>query len=413
MPKHKVIIVGAGIAGLTCAKQLVNSGFEVLILEKSDGLGGRVRTDLVEGFRLDRGFQVLLTAYPEAHKQLDYDRLELSPFIPGALVRREGKFHRLIDPWRRPWAGVRGLFGGIGSLADRLRIAKLRYHATRGTLRDLFDAPEITTMQALRNYGFTEEMIDGFFRPFLGGVFLEDELQTSSRMLHFVFRMFSLGDIALPRFGMQAIPDQLAADIPDRCFHCNTEVSAVSANAAILVDGTQVTADQVVLAVDCFARARVLQEPPPAQPPAAHCFYFSSQQSPVDEPILVLNGDRVGPINNLCVLTKVSYGYAPENAHLISVSVRPSDTDDCVTENEIRSQAGEWFGRMTDDWRLLRTYHISRALSNQNAGVECSEGQAVVSNELVICGDYLGNGSLQSAFESGAAASDLVKRRVR
>ena len=188
-----VVIVGAGLSGLCCARQLQQQGVGFVLLESSDRVGGRVRTDVVEGFRLDRGFQVFLTSYPEAQRILDFESLQLKPFLPGALVRYGGRFHELTDPWRRPFAAVRSLWSPIGSLADKLRVASLRRQSLRGTIEDRFRDPETTSLQSLQRSGFSSSMIDRFFKPFLGGIFLDAELQSSSRMLHFVFRMFSTG----------------------------------------------------------------------------------------------------------------------------------------------------------------------------------------------------------------------------
>ena len=191
--KPDVVIVGAGLAGLCCARELVQRGVGCVLLEASDGVGGRMRTDLVDGFRLDRGFQVFLTSYPEAQRILDFNKLQLRPFLPGALVRFHGRFHELTDPWRRPFAAIRSVWSPIGSLADKLRIASLRHQSLRGTSEQRFLDPEITSLELLQRCGFSESMIDRFLKPFFGGIFLDPRLQTSSRMLHFVFRMLSTG----------------------------------------------------------------------------------------------------------------------------------------------------------------------------------------------------------------------------
>ena len=209
----EVIVIGAGLAGLCCAHRLKQCGIEPLVLEGSDAVGGRVRTDVVDGFRLDRGFQILLSAYPEARTLLDYDQLDLRPFYPGAVVRVEGEFRRLADPWRRPWDALRTLVSPIGTLADKLRLARLRAQVTHRDLPSLLAGPDSSSLTFLRTFGFSEAMIDHFFRPFFGGVFLETHLMTSSRMLQFVFRMFADGDAVLPAEGMAAVPAQLATSL--------------------------------------------------------------------------------------------------------------------------------------------------------------------------------------------------------
>ncbi|MGB7344114.1 MAG: FAD-dependent oxidoreductase, partial [Pirellulaceae bacterium] len=186
-----VIIIGAGLAGLTCASQLTKAGRSVTVLEATDRVGGRVRTDVVDGYTMDHGFQVLLTAYPACQKILDYPALRLQKFDSGALVRNNGRFAILSDPWRQPTKAIQTALSPVGSLGDKLKIAKLRAASSRGSLDDLYARPHQPTIDRLQSDGFSAAMIDQFFRPFLGGVFLEESLATSSRMLEFVFRMFA------------------------------------------------------------------------------------------------------------------------------------------------------------------------------------------------------------------------------
>ncbi|MDX1548792.1 MAG: FAD-dependent oxidoreductase, partial [Rhodothermales bacterium] len=202
-----VVVIGAGLAGLVCARTLHRAGRSVVVLDAADGVGGRIRTDVVEGFRLDRGFQALQTAYPEAQRQFDYAALGLRSFYPGALVRFDGRFHRLADPFRQLLDATGTILSPIGTFKDKLRVAKLRSELVNSSLADLFARDEMTTIEALRDrYHFSENIIERFFRPFFGGIFFDPALQTSSRMFDFVFRMFALGDTALPAEGMEALP---------------------------------------------------------------------------------------------------------------------------------------------------------------------------------------------------------------
>ena len=167
----EVVIIGGGLAGLSCALSLEAAGVPVTLLEATDRPGGRVSTDSVEGFRLDRGFQVLLTAYPEAARLLDYDALQLRNFEPGALVWHSGKFHRFADPVRNPGGAAQFLFDSIVPLADKLNVAKLRARVQAGTWEEMFARPEKTTRDYLHAVPFTANIIERFFEPFFGGVF--------------------------------------------------------------------------------------------------------------------------------------------------------------------------------------------------------------------------------------------------
>ena len=203
-----VAVVGAGLAGLACARQLAQAGIPFVVLEASEEVGGRVCTDRVDGFLLDRGFQALLTAYPEAERLLDYELLELGELYPGALVRVGGRFHRVADPFRRPRDAVSAFFSPVASLRDYPRLARLRGRARTGTVESLFARRETTAVDLLRRLELSSDLIERFFRPFLGAVFLERQLATSSRMVDFAIRMFSLGATALPagRDGCDSAP---------------------------------------------------------------------------------------------------------------------------------------------------------------------------------------------------------------
>src|SRR5918995_693764 len=227
-----VYVVGAGLAGLRCARRLHEKGVAATVLEAADGVGGRVRTDRVDDFLLDRGFQVLLTAYPEATEALDYRELELHPFYPGAMIRTGGRFVTVADPFRRRWDGLRTALAPVGGLGDKLKVAKLRRRVTAESLEELFARPETTTREALAADGFSDTIVDRLFRPLFGGVLLDRELGTSSRMFEFVYRMFALGDVALPTRGMGAIGEQLAGGLPPGCVRLGQRVTAVAATYA-------------------------------------------------------------------------------------------------------------------------------------------------------------------------------------
>lgn len=406
-----VLIVGAGLAGLCCARSLQQQGIDCLLLEASDGVGGRIRTDLVDGFRLDRGFQVFLTSYPEAKSVLDYDTLDLKPFLPGALIRFDGQFHELTDPWRRPFAALRSLRTPIGSLVDKLRVASFRSKTLKGTIEERFQDPETTSIKALQDAGFSPSMIERFFRPFLGGIFLDPELSTSSRMLSFVFRMFSLGNACLPSEGMEAIPQQLAAMLKRSSIQLGAMVVKVSPGSVTLSNGEELQAKSVVVAVEGNKAAEWLGETISVPGQGTTCLYFSARRSPISQPLLVLNGDGRGPINNLCVPTLTAPSYGPPDRTLISVTVLGTGQNLDQLLKEVRLQLGEWFGADARNWNHLRTYSIPYALPVQLPPVlSVPERPVRLSPGLYVCGDHRDNASIQGAMVSGRrAAESLLK----
>lgn len=405
MSAADVIVVGAGLAGLACARRLREAGACVRVLEASDAVGGRVRTDLVDGFQLDRGFQVLLTAYPEAQRVLDLDALGLGRFLPGALVRRGGRFERMIDPWRRPGAAWASLTARIGTLGDRWRLARFRARVGRGSLSWPAQGPETTALEALRAEGFSEDMIDGFFRPFFGGIFLDRSLSTSSRMLQFVFRMMASGDSALPRQGMGAIASQLAAPLGGSVA-LRSRVVAVGRHGVTLAGDERLSAGAVVVACDGLEAARLLGEPSPRWR-GTTCFYYAAERPPVDEPLLLLGAEE-GPINNLAVLSNVAPSYAPSGAALVSVSVL-GVADGEAHEAAVRTQLQSWFGPDAARWRLLRRHVIPRALPDQTPPA-LREWERPVRrlDGLYVCGDHRDNASIQGALASGRRAAEAV-----
>ena len=410
---NPVVIVGGGLAGLTCAKTLISAGVEAIVLEASDDVGGRVRTDEVDGFLLDRGFQVLLTAYPEAQQQLDYAALQLQAFEPGSLIRTNDAFHRMSDPWRRPQHALQTAFAPAGSLMDKLRIGRLRWSAGRGSHDSVFKRPDRTTEQELSALGFTKKMMQRFLRPFLGGVFLDQDLQTSCRMLYFVFRMFSSGDTALPALGMREIPRQLAAGLPGDCVRWKSHVSAIDSNRVTLQNGDVISASSVVVATEQSAAARFLPEV--ASDRAARsvqCVYFSAPEPPVAEKMLVLNGTGRGLVNNLCVPSQVAPHYAPDGQSLISATVLKTDVDGRQLPSLVKAHLREWFGDAVDAWTHLRTYRIAQALPNQSSpAFDPPVHSARLRDNVFVCGDYRANGSINGAMQSGRLVAESIARQ--
>lgn len=407
---HDVVIVGAGLAGLSCARRLERAGVSIAVLDASDAVGGRVRTDEVDGFLLDRGFQVLLTAYPEARQQLDYQALDLKRFLPGALVRHGGAFHALTDPWRRPGRALQSLFSPVGSLGDKLRVARLRSRVRQGTLEDQMRQPETTTLEMLEEAGFSRGMIEQFFRPYLGGIFLEPELRTSSLMFRFVFRMFAEGDASVPAGGMGAIPRQMAAHLSDGVVRLGASVAKVELGRIELASGDRLEARAVVVATDGPMARKLVGESVSAHMQGVTCLYFAADEPPIDEPVLVLNGEGRGPVNNLCVPTQVAPSYGPSGASLVSATVLgvPSESDADLIAN-VREHLSSWFGPAVRGWRHLRTCRIPHALPRQvPPALSAPERPVRLQRGLYVCGDHRDTASIQGAMASGRRAAEAV-----
>lgn len=407
---YDVLIVGAGLAGLTCAKRLTAADVSFLILESSDAVGGRVRTDTVDGFQLDRGNQVLLTAYPEARRQLDYEALALHPFYPGALVWVEGRFHRIADPFRQPWDGLKSLFSPVGTVLDKVLIGVLRRKVLAGTVEQLFTRPETSTLEYLRGSGFSEGMIDRFYRPFLGGIYFDWDLNVSSRMFEFGFRMFSLGETALPSKGIGSISDQLAMRIPGNAVKLNSRVQSVGPGTVRLESGEDISGEVIILATEETEVARLLGDETQPGFRSSTNIHFAAEEPPVPEPIVIMNGEQSGPVNTMYVPSNVSRSYAPDGQALIAVNVigNPSQADEEL-EHGILNQMRSWFGSQADTWRHLRTNRINYSLPKHEPPVTTTPWEPIEKTpQLLVCGAYKSVDSFQWAMASGRRAAEVA-----
>jgi phytoene dehydrogenase-like protein len=404
-----VLIIGAGLAGLACGRHLNDAGISFQIIEASDGIGGRVRTDEFEGFLLDRGFQVLLTAYPEAQRTLDYPALNFKKFTPGALSWFAGRMNKLIDPWRTPGGWREAFSSDFGSFLDKLRILRLRSHLQNSSIEKIFRRPERSTKDTLTSAGFSEEFIHRFFRPFFGGILLDGELKSSSRMFEFVFKMLSEGDTVVPARGMGAITAQLASHLPEDSIRLNTHAESLHENELLLTGGESLRARAIVVAAEAPAAAHLVGEAEPASR-SVSCFYYSADEPPIPRPLIVLNGDGAGPVNNFAVISQVAPTYAPAGRSLVSATVLGTQQ---LTEQQLSgfviAQMKNWFGPVASTWRYLKSYRIPHAQPQQFPGaLEPPQRPVRVRPGVYVCGDHRDNASINGAMFSGRRAAEAV-----
>ena len=364
---HEVVIIGAGLAGLSCARVLQEHDIDFTLLEKTDRPGGRIKTDRVDGFQLDHGFQVLQTGYPDISKYLNLDELELSSFPSGVAIRYDDKFHVVADPRRHPSSFYSTMAAPIGSMGDRFKLLKLAGSLARRPMEHIFESPEEPTMDFLNRYGFSMRFIQSFFSPFFAGACLDPSMQGSSRVLKYVTRLFATGDAALPAQGMGAISDQIAASLPDNSIGYNKEAVKVEEGQVTLADGSVIEAQHIVVAVSQPVCARLLKIDAPAESVAEACVYFGSDwQPPIKTPFLVLNGEGKGPVNNIAFPSLVAPTYAPPGKTLIAaVVLGETFLQNCDLEDLVRKQLGEWFGPEVQGWEHIKTLAIHHALPRQ------------------------------------------------
>tara|TARA_Y100000590_G_scaffold209609_1_gene237504 strand:+ start:539 stop:1741 length:1203 start_codon:yes stop_codon:yes gene_type:complete len=393
------IVVGAGLSGLSCALELEKNGYQVQILEKEDHSGGRVHSDIIEGYILNRGFQVLQTGYPEAKKLLDYKKLELCNLDSEVWIMKNNKIKKLYDPIQNPFNLLKASFSNVGTFWDKLRLLKIRQSTVSRSTDTIFKDNEITSFEQLQNYGFSDSIINEFFKPLFGGAFLDNELNTTSRMLNFVYKIFSIAPVAIPKYGMKSIPEQLEAKLESK-ISFNTKVIKLD-NKNVFLENETLSADVIVLAANHNSTKQLIPSIEEISWNSTSCYYFIADYPPFNSKVVLLNGNNQGKINNVFVPTNVSKDYSPNNKSIISVSTIGLNTN----ETEIRNELKNWFGNQTEDWKLLHVYHIEHALPRMSVpGI--SHSQYV--NGIHMCGDYLTSSSINGSMYSGRITAKQI-----
>jgi len=412
-----IVIVGAGMAGLTAARVLHRQGAPFLLFEREESVGGRVRTDRTAGgFRLDRGFQVLFTRYPAVRRHIDLDQLGPRAFTPGAIIMGpNGERDDIDDPIRVPKKAWQALRSSSLTLADKGRIAleaaDLRLRIAEG----IFTDRDMSTRAYLHDRGFSHRAIERFFAPFFGGTFLDRSLSTSSNLFRFNYKMLAEGQAVLPAFGMGAIPRQLAALLPPTSLRLGRPVERLLREgdrvAGVEAGSERIDADAVIVAAEGPAAAALTGLPLPSEGVGVTTLYFAGEAPLLSEKKIVLNAAPGGYINEVAPLSNVAPEYAPQGQHLISASVlgvRPED--DAAVEQRVRAELAGWFGATAvAGQQLLSIGRISFGQFRQPPGIFA----ALPPVRSGIPGLYNGGeatraSSINGAMEAGEAAALAV-----
>lgn len=397
------LVVGAGLAGLTAAKVLSQSGREVLLLEKSDGVGGRVRTDQYKDFLLDRGFQVLLTAYPELPKHLNLSLLELHSFESGATIFSDGHFSKVGDPFRNVSSIMSTAFTKTIGMQDKIKLLKLR-NSLIGRKKIYFQQKDDKRiLETFEELGFTSKAINSFFKPLVGGIQLDPSLSGSTRLCFLVLKMLFIGDAAVPSRGMGAISEQLSKQINESSIRLTSSVDKVEGKKVILESGESFLPSNLIIATEGPATAKLLgQESPLSR--SVSCIYFSAPQAPSSSKAILLNGEKNGPALNVAIMSNISPSYSKNGKALIAVAIPNTIKPDSM-EN-VLIQMRKWFGDSVDSWEHIKTYSIEHGQPDLRPGdpfrksIKNSEG-------VYICGDHRDTPSIQGALVSGRRAAEI------
>jgi phytoene dehydrogenase-like protein len=409
-----VVVVGAGLAGLTAAERLTRAGLEVIVIESSDEVGGRVRTDQVGGFLLDRGFQVLNTGYPAARRILDLDALDLREFRRAALLHVDGRRVRIGDPRRELLALPRAVTAPIGGLRSKAALAAYAGATVGLPARLVKSRRDLPAVDHWARRGLRGPAVDRLLRPFFSGVVLEEQLTTSSRFVDLMLRMFARGSSAVPAGGMQQIAEQLASRLPAGSIHLQLPALGVEARE-VATDAGTVAARAVVVATDVDSADELIGgglERPKWK--GVTTFYHAAALAPLDEPILLLDTDD-SPLNNTVVITAAAPSYAADQRALVTPSL-VHDGRPPWDEAAVRSRLAMLYDVSTAEWEHISTYDIPRALPGMPAPHNFRK--SVRHGKVFVCGDHRDTSSIQGALVSGertalAVLDDLGVRAPR
>ena len=396
-----IIILGAGPAGLACALKCQQLGREYLLIEGSNRIGGRLGSLYQDGYIFDLGFQVYNSAYDSTNRLLDLDELNLKYFKPGAAVHYGNSFQIVSDPLRDISKVFSTIFSNITTVSDKLKILSLKNSLSNYNIEE-DKTDDITTLRFLKQYGFSEKMIDNFFIPFFSGIFHEKTLDTSSKFFKYVFSNFNNGLASLPEKGMQVIPEQLMSKIDiERVMMEKTAINLDDGNKVIFDDGDIIKGENIILTGESTTLAEKIKY----EYNEVNTIYFTTENE-------IENGDYIhlypedDLINNIAIPSSISSAYSNGHSHLISITILEYDCSDIELIKKIRKRLSNYYGGEPGSYEFLRTFSISKATIKQPVGH--FERKKIVKNGLIIAGEQATNGSIEGAIISGLNAADQL-----
>jgi protoporphyrinogen oxidase len=399
-------IIGAGVSGLIAAKVLEDNGYSSTVIEATDRAGGRVKTDIVNGYQLDHGFQVLLTAYPAAQKYLDFESLNLQKFLPGASIFINNEQKIIGDPLKDKSLLFSTLFSGIGNFSDKLKILKLNKKLKQKKISDIFSDNEQSTYLYLTGFGFSDEMINDFFKPFFSGIFLETELATSSRMFEFIYKMFGEGYAAIPKAGIEAIPKQLLQNLKHTTFKFNTKVTSLKDKEIVLEDQSKLESHFTIVATEASKLISNLNNNI-TEWKSCRTLYFETEHKVIIKKLIGLIPKDRAIINNIFYHTSLDTE-TTSNKELLSVTVIDNqDLSNDILIGRVKRELKEHCG--IDNLQFIKEYHIPMALPKlNNLKYDILPSETKISDRVFLAGDIQLNGSLNAAMISGEKAAFAV-----
>ncbi|MEV0095352.1 NAD(P)/FAD-dependent oxidoreductase [Streptomyces sp. NPDC050738] len=411
-----VVIVGAGLAGLSAAHRLTSAGVDVTVLEAAQDPGGRMSTASADGFRLDRIGQILCTSYPELRLTPGLDEVELRPFSPGVLVHSEGRLLRTGEPGsaRGALKAARALASAprspLNNTLDRARLGAALGRLATTPVQRLLARPEQPALTALRERGLPPRTIDGFLRPLLSALLCDPALTTSSRCADLALRGYAQGRLCIPAGGASVLPERLAAALPAGTVRTGARVKSVAISSVTTEDHGELGCRALLLATGARAAAELM---PGLRVPAFHpvtVLHHTAPEPPLTDPALILDAERTSPVSHTAVISAVDPSRAPDGRTLISTTVLGTPPCELTgLDRIVRARLATLYGTPTDDWELLAVHHDPEAVPAMNPPHDLRRPVRLLAG-LYVCGDHRDTSTVQGALHSGRRAAEEILR---
>lgn len=399
--KTDIVIIGAGIAGLACAMKLKKNNRNFIIIEQSDRVGGRVGSIKENEYIFDLGFQVYNTEYYETNSLLNLKELKLKVFKPGASIYNGRRFEILSDPFRDPSTIFETFFSGMTTFKDKIKILTLKRALSSYCISE-DQSEDMTTLKYLESYGFSNKIINGFFKPFFSGIFLENQLETSSKFFKNVFSNFNKGYAAVPVNGMQAIPDQMVKNLnPHNLLLGNKVIEAKNPEKIVLENNEIIEAKYMVLT----GGSNSLVNNHIVEFNSVRTFYFSSRVK-VKYPKYINLFPYDSLINNIAILSSVSENYSPEGNTLFSITIIESDLSKSELIDIIQDKLSTYYGDEKSNYIFMKEINIKQATIKQKTGY--FDLKIEDKKNILFAGDYTTYGSIEGAVVSGIKTAEKL-----
>lgn len=403
-----VIIVGAGLSGLSAAYQLQQKGYKVAIYEANGKVGGRCKSDYIDGYILDKGLHFFQKGYSESKNTFDYKSLRMEPIYPGAMIHYNNNFHLVTNPLRNIGDVFSMAFLPFMNFRDKIKLASMLTFLMTSSDDQLKKFHSITTKEYLLSRGFSDKLIDTLFRPLCHAIYFDSTLNTSAYLFTSMMKNFAFEESALPAHGIGSIAVQLGEKLENNTVHFHSKVKKISKNSIELASGEVIEAKKVIVSIPPQEVEKIFPERTTEVEYSPYtCLYFSTKTPPVKSAIILLNGKEEGIVSHVFVPTTIQPSYAPPGNHLVCVTLKSfEDKEEDELIDDILKELIDWFGVKVNDWMHIKTYHIENALPTVHSNHEINYTEVV--DGIHFCGDGLSYGSVNNALISGKTTAEAV-----